>query len=347
MPKSVSIEDFAAKLALVAKRLNVSAGKLAQQVGVDKSVVARWLNGDSRPTAHSLMQLTAIVAQTVDGLTAADWDLPREQFRQRLGIAPVVVLPTGETRAETRLRFEGLKYPPDPRWATPYLGLWAGFFQSMLNHGIPQLVVMHFAMDDLGLHAAFTVGPLFGDGPVLASSSHLQCFLECAPLFDRVVFCVLYGVHQPQARVVDGIVCVMAGDAAGTPAASPILLYRIDDGIAFDPVTGMEELGATISRLNEHAKVEAHRSGDAFAVMSDLAPVEILQTVCPVVGAPREGGVDHVLRVPAARSLAAGTLDLEGAPADAPMRTIPANLRRALGLERGRPALRLLGTAKD
>jgi transcriptional regulator with XRE-family HTH domain len=345
MPKSVHIEDFSEKLALAAKRLNLSAGKLAQQVGVDKSVVARWLNCDSRPSAHSLMRLTAAVAQTVEGLTAADWDLPRDQFRERLGIPAVAVLPTGPE--QTRIRLEGLKYPPDPRWGTPYLGLWAGFYQSVLNHGIPQLFVMHFAADDLGLHAAFTVGPIFGKGPVLASSSHLQCFLECAPLFDRLVFCVLYGVHQPQARVIDGVLSVMAGDADGTPASTPVLLYRIDDGIAFDPVTGMEELGGTVGRLNEHAKIEAHRSRDAFAVMSDLAPVDILKVICPVVGTSRDGGIDHVLRVPAARSLAAGSLDLEGAPADAPMRTIPANLRRALGLERGRPALRLLGRSSE
>ena len=35
MPKSVDVEDFAATLALLAKRLNWSRAKLAQQVGVD------------------------------------------------------------------------------------------------------------------------------------------------------------------------------------------------------------------------------------------------------------------------------------------------------------------------
>lgn len=62
MPKSVEIENFAAKLALLAKRLNWSRAKLAQQVGIDKSHVARWLNGYSRPTANNLMQLTTAAA---------------------------------------------------------------------------------------------------------------------------------------------------------------------------------------------------------------------------------------------------------------------------------------------
>jgi hypothetical protein len=51
MPKSVDVEDFAVKLALLAKRLNWSRAKLAQQVGVDKSLAARWLNG-SKPRAR-------------------------------------------------------------------------------------------------------------------------------------------------------------------------------------------------------------------------------------------------------------------------------------------------------
>ena len=50
MPKSVDIEDFAAKLALVRQQLDWSRAKLAQQVGIDKSLAGRWTNGVSRPT---------------------------------------------------------------------------------------------------------------------------------------------------------------------------------------------------------------------------------------------------------------------------------------------------------
>ena len=51
MPKSVDIADFAAKIACVAKRLNWSRGQLAREVGIDKSLAARWLSGHSRPTS--------------------------------------------------------------------------------------------------------------------------------------------------------------------------------------------------------------------------------------------------------------------------------------------------------
>ena len=51
MPKSIEIEEFSTKLGLVAKVLNWSGAKLAQQAGVDKSAAARWLNARSGPTA--------------------------------------------------------------------------------------------------------------------------------------------------------------------------------------------------------------------------------------------------------------------------------------------------------
>src|SRR3954452_19538154 len=108
MPRSVDVEDFSAKLALVSKRLNWSRAKLAQQVGVDKSLAARWLNGNSRPTGNSLMLLTAAVAQMVDGFTAADWDLTPGQFARRLGIEAAPPLALVGASAPGRIALSGL-----------------------------------------------------------------------------------------------------------------------------------------------------------------------------------------------------------------------------------------------
>src|SRR5882757_2501449 len=149
MPKSVDIEDFAAKLALLAKRLNWSRAKLAQEVGVDKSLAARWLNGNSRPTGNSLMQLTMAVSRTIEGFTAADWDLRGEQFARRLGIEPAPAAAGG--RAATRLILSGLRNPPPAAtWGAAYVGLWAGFYQSLTNRGVARLGAGEFAIDDDG-----------------------------------------------------------------------------------------------------------------------------------------------------------------------------------------------------
>jgi transcriptional regulator with XRE-family HTH domain len=91
MPKSADVADFAAKLDLLTKRLNWSRSRLAQAVGVDKSLIARWSKGASRPTENSLMQLTAAAAKLVDGFTAADWDLAPADFAKRLGLDGVSI----------------------------------------------------------------------------------------------------------------------------------------------------------------------------------------------------------------------------------------------------------------
>src|SRR5258708_38705189 len=91
MPKAVEIEDFAAKLGLVCKRLNWSRAKLAQQVGIDKSLIGRWLAGASRPTGNSLMRLNDAVSKSLPDFTAASWDLASAALAAHLGVAAVPI----------------------------------------------------------------------------------------------------------------------------------------------------------------------------------------------------------------------------------------------------------------
>jgi len=86
IPKSVDIEDFVGKLELLCKRLNWSRAKLAQQVGIDKSLASRWLAGGHRPTGNSLMRLNDVLARALPGFTAASWDLGRAALAEKFGI---------------------------------------------------------------------------------------------------------------------------------------------------------------------------------------------------------------------------------------------------------------------
>jgi transcriptional regulator with XRE-family HTH domain len=339
MPKSVEIEDFAAKLGLVIKQLDWSRGKLAQQVGIDKSLAGRWLRGASRPTPHSLTRLTATVAQTVTGLKSDDWRLPIDQFARRIGADPAAAaLLAANSSGPSRFTVAGLRYPPVAAWGEPYLGLWAGFYQSVTNRGRVLLCALHFFIDEFGLRCSCTAGTFTGEGPVLPTRTHLQCLFDVGPLYDRVAFFMFNGVRQPKAAVIDGIGCIIAPDSGGSPTASPMLLFRVDEGPLSETATDMDALAASISQIHERADSEIARTGDAFAVLRDLAPLEVLRAVTPVVG----DGTDHVLRRPAARSLAVGTFALSKESRD-----VATNLRRALGLERTRPRLRLIGAGKE
>ena len=67
-------DRFAKKLELVLKVLSMSRSRLAADLGVDKSVVGRWVSGAVQPSAHNLSLLSGLIAQHIPGFTTLDWD---------------------------------------------------------------------------------------------------------------------------------------------------------------------------------------------------------------------------------------------------------------------------------
>src|SRR6188508_350784 len=81
-----AIADFAHKLGLILKACNLSRGRLAQTVGIDKSVVSRWASGVQAPTDHNLTLLTEAVGRHRPGFARADWELTPRALAARLGL---------------------------------------------------------------------------------------------------------------------------------------------------------------------------------------------------------------------------------------------------------------------
>jgi hypothetical protein len=329
MPKSADVEDFAAKLALLTKRLNWSRAKLAQQVGVDKSLAARWLNGNSRPTGNSLMQLTTAVAQAIESFTAADWDLTPEQFARRLGIepGPRPAAPGGPGR----LVLSGLRNPPPTTWGAAYAGLWAGFYQSFTNRGVVRICTVEFRIEDGGLYFAFTDGSFLCEGTAVATHSHVQAICEIAPLDNHLLFFTFNSAPDVKGpAIIDGLASAFAADAM--PSSTPLLLFHIDEET--DESIDVRTLMPRVAVANDGIESAAARTGDPLAAAQQFVSVEILRMLFPLVGTARpDGETDHVLRVPPKRSLAIGKHAMSNLPASAPLRMPPANLRRALGLD--------------
>lgn len=63
---------FSRKLDLVLKALSLSRGRLAAQLGVDKSLAGRWASGAVTPSAHNLENLTRLVASHRPGFSLLD-----------------------------------------------------------------------------------------------------------------------------------------------------------------------------------------------------------------------------------------------------------------------------------
>ena len=73
-PIAMTDPDFAPKLELVLKALAISRGRLAADLGVDKSLVSRWVSGTNAPSGHNLSNLTALIGTRREGFTGLDWD---------------------------------------------------------------------------------------------------------------------------------------------------------------------------------------------------------------------------------------------------------------------------------
>jgi adenylate cyclase len=107
----MAVADFPLKLGLVLRTLNLSRGRLAQLIGIDKSAVSRWASGVQEPSDHNLSLLTDAVARYRAGFSRNDWDLGPNTLEVRL-------TGTGANQAPERpsivvLPFQNMNDDPD------------------------------------------------------------------------------------------------------------------------------------------------------------------------------------------------------------------------------------------
>lgn len=225
---------FHEKLTLVLKALSMSRGRLASEVGVDKSLVGRWASGVVTPSAHNLENLTRVVSGHVAGFTMLDWDRDLAGLAGLLGVPagaghirsqgwmddgpdalPMPVLPMSRLTTERR----GAAYEGFWRTTRPSVVMPGRFFH---DHGIIRRAengLLEFNVGGAGLKF---------DGWLLMAEGQLF-----AILFDAVgqtpIFVIWNGVPLSKASYLDGIVMAAALNAARTPSAYPIVMERIGD----------------------------------------------------------------------------------------------------------------------
>jgi adenylate cyclase len=98
MSDRVATADIGRKICLALEVLNYSRVRCARELGVHKSMVARWVTGKAHPTEHNLTRLTELVHRARLDFVLSFWELDAAVFVRRLNIA----LPTDETRAADR-----------------------------------------------------------------------------------------------------------------------------------------------------------------------------------------------------------------------------------------------------
>lgn len=223
---------FHEKLDLVLKALSMSRGRLAAELGVDKSLVGRWVSGVVHPSSLNLENLTRLIARRCAGFSLLDWDRDVAGLAGLLGVAAPAngngAKPNGDANALPMPVLEMARLTTERRGGA-YEGFWRTTRPSVVmpgrffhDHGMIRRSangLLEFKVGGAGL--------LF-DGWLLPAEGQLF-----AILFDTVgqtpIFVIWNGVPLSKASFLDGIVMAAALNAARTPSAYPIVMERIGD----------------------------------------------------------------------------------------------------------------------
>ncbi|MBL8770570.1 MAG: helix-turn-helix transcriptional regulator [Phenylobacterium sp.] len=286
------MESFTAKLGLTLKALSLSRGRLAAALGVDKSVVGRWVTGAVQPSDHNLLRLTALVAEQAPGFTLLDWDLPLPDFAQRLGVRPeaaarldlaeagLTLALMGQVRSTTALR--GAAYEGFFRSTRPYL-LMPGRF--LHDYGMIRL-------DEHGLLSLkMGTGGHCAEGWMLLLQNQLFSIVADT-VSGAFVFGIFNGVASAKAEVVDGLMLGAALDPGRTPTATAMMFERIGD------LSGDREADdACFAELMRREPVAPEGS------VPEALRAHLVRDLGPT---PFAAGGDLLLRMPLDRSMARG-----------------------------------------
>ncbi|HEY9234253.1 MULTISPECIES: hypothetical protein [Phenylobacterium] len=270
---------FSEKLDLVLKALSTSRGRLAADLGVDKSLVGRWASGAVTPSAHNLENLTRLVAQRRPGFTMLDWDRDLSSLAEVFGVkANVAAAP--DLKANGEAAGGGLPLPGldlvrmmTERRAGTYEGFWRSTRPSI---AMPGEIFHDYGMIRRGPDGLlqFKMGGsgLLFDGWLMPNEG--QVF---AILFDTVgqtpVFLIFNGVSLHKALQLDGLILAAALNAARTPSAYPVILERIGDltGDRAADDAHCEELLQLDTKATEETAPEAVRKH----LIRDIGPAAV------------------------------------------------------------------------
>jgi transcriptional regulator with XRE-family HTH domain len=233
----MAAEDFSLKLELALKALSISAGGLASELGVDKSVISRWLRGSNRPTGHNLSRLTSLIIGRRAGFSMLDWDADLPRFAARLGVSEAhsaEVAGTFETPAaplrlgdcipariieEARLNaaMRGSAYEGFWRSTRPSIEFPGRFMQDLIliRMGARGLLTSRLGVEDMGFK-----------GVSFLTQTQVFGFLSDADT-GIFIFTIYNAVLRQRADVMDGLTLTCRRNGGGTPVAARSLMERI------------------------------------------------------------------------------------------------------------------------
>lgn len=219
-------DDFARCLTLALKALSMSRGRLASEMGVDKSLVGRWASGSVRPSAYNLERLTRFLAEKRPGLTLLDWDRSLPEFASLFGVAAAIEARPGNGAGLSGALQDMVRNAVDSDLSA-YEGFWrtthASVFQPgcfCQQHGMIRIErgELQFELGADGIRYGGSMSPVEGQVFAIASDSVRQV----------PSFLILNVVPMPKIVLMDGLL-VAASSSLRIPTAYSILFERVGD----------------------------------------------------------------------------------------------------------------------
>ena len=191
-------EPFADKLNLILKVLSLSRARLAAELGLDKSVVARWASGATEPSGHNLAQLSALMATRVPGFTALDWDRDLAHLGRMLGVdtSRVSAPPVPQPGACLTLPFMDQILAVTALRATAYEGFYRSTraYAGHPGHFIHDHSLVRLGADGL-LQFKLSTGGVKASGWMLPIQNQLY-LVGTEFSGGTLTFAILHGVHS-------------------------------------------------------------------------------------------------------------------------------------------------------
>jgi transcriptional regulator with XRE-family HTH domain len=308
--------EFSDRLARVLAALNMSRGRLAAAIGVDKSVVGRWTRGLMRPSEHNLSLITGFVADRRPGFDMSAWGADEARFALLLAPPPPAAtaewLPVSAVHSAREMARDGAHYP----------GLYVQLRRRFNLPGEPfaELLALWLDGDMLRFSHPGAYWHHRGRGFILQHQIYLVG--EDVAMGEGLLIEVLNSVSGGEALATDGVMTSVQGDRLRAPASTPVQLLRIADL----PDPHAEPAAAMLLPLQQRLAEIVEVGGVAA-----LAGPEIIRHITARVGSAEAGGeADHLLRMPATRGFTGTVRDA------APMlRAAAGRWREALALPAG------------
>lgn len=218
-------EDFAGRLRLALKQANISPAALGAAVGVDKSVVSRWLTGRVRPTQHNLSRIAGVLAQGLPGFTVLAFEAPASEFRALLQPVSAQFHP-GQGLAIPFAVIDSARRETGRR-GVEYFGAYLMYYRSFSQPGRLARMAMMLRPSDGLIEVRYGAEGFTFQGWALLMMNRMYLVLA-EERFEAMAFLVLNAGQQPKARFITGI---LSGPAEGllVPTASPVVLVRQHD----------------------------------------------------------------------------------------------------------------------